>query len=116
MPKAPTFGPKYDYEFDVNSANAELRNQYRQNPHSNMSMRPYLEQGGNIQRQSSTSLIGNSGASVADVITVINSKDMNAIQELFSSIGQEGFEQVIRSIQQMAEAGDGSAMQALQTL
>lgn len=71
--------------------------------------------GGNISQQS-TPLIGNSGASVADVITVINSKDMNAIQELFSSIGQEGFEQAIRSIQQMAKEGDGSAMQALQTL
>lgn len=72
--------------------------------------------GGNIQEQSSTPLIGNSGASIADVITVINSKDMNAIQELFSSIGQEGFEQAIRGIQQMAKEGDGSAIQALQTL
>ena len=66
--------------------------------------------GGNISQP------GNPGASIADVITVINSKDKNAIQELFSSIGQEGFEQAIRSIQQMAKEGDGSAMQALQTL
>lgn len=72
--------------------------------------------GGSIQGQSSTPLIGNSGASIADVITVINSKDKNAIQELFSSIGQEGFEQAIKSIQQMAKEGDGSAIQALQTL
>lgn len=66
--------------------------------------------GGNISQP------GNPGASIADVITVINSKDKNAIQELFSSIGQEGFEQAIRSIQQMAKEGDSSAMQALQTL
>jgi hypothetical protein len=49
MPKAPTFSP--NYQFDVNAASAadaELRNQYKQNPHNNMSMRPYLKPGGNI--------------------------------------------------------------------
>ena len=105
MPKAPTFSP--NYQFDVNTANAELRNQYKQNPHNNMSMRPYLKPGGNIVQQSNPIEI------IIDALN--NNPNIETINAMIQQSGQNP-EMIIQEIVSRAQKGDQLAIAALSNL
>lgn len=103
-PKTPEIGIN-SYQFDVNSANAELRNQYKQNPHNNMSMRPYLKQGGSIQ-----------GSPIDNIINAINSAtDIQTINNIIQQSGQNP-ETIIKEIVSRAQEGDQAAAMAFSNL
>lgn len=105
-PKTPEIGTN-SYQFDVNAANAELRNQYKQNPHNNMSMRPYLKQGGNIQGQSGL---------VDTIIDALNSSaDIQTINNIIQQSGQNP-ETIIKEIVSRAQEGDQAAAMAFSNL
>ena len=103
-PKTPEIGTN-SYQFDVNAANAELRSQNKQNPHNNMSMRPYLKQGGDIQ-----------GSPIDAIINAINSAtDMQTINNIIQQSGQNP-ETIMKEIVSRAQGGDQAAAMAFSNL
>ena len=104
LPKTPEISTN-SYQFDVNAANAELRTQNKQNPHNNMSMRPYLKQGGNIQ-----------GSPIDAIINAINSAtDIQTINNIIQQSGQNP-ETIIKEIVSRAQGGDQAAAMAFSNL
>lgn len=103
-PKTPEIGTN-SYQFDVNAANAELRAQNKQNPHNNMSMRPYLKQGGDIQ-----------GSPIDTIINAINNAtDIQTINNIIQQSGQNP-ETIIKEIVSRAQGGDQAAAMAFSNL
>lgn len=103
-PKTPEIGTN-SYQFDVNAANAELRTQNKQNPHNNMSMRPYLKQGGDIQ-----------GSPIDAIINAINNAtDIQTINNIIQQSGQNP-ETIIKEIVSRAQGGDQAAATAFSNL
>lgn len=103
-PKTPEIGTN-SYQFDVNAANAELRSQNKQNPHNNMSMRPYLKQGGDIQ-----------GSPIDAIINAINNAtDIQTINNIIQQPGQNP-ETIIKEIVSRAQGGDQAAAMAFSNL
>lgn len=103
-PKTPEIGTN-SYQFDVNAANAELRSQNKQNPHNNMSMRPYLKQGGDIQ-----------GSPIDAIINAINSAtDMQTVNNIIQQSGQNP-ETIMKEIVSRAQKGDQAAAMAFSNL
>lgn len=103
-PKTPEIGTN-SYQFDVNAANAELRAQNKQNPHNNMSMRPYLKQGGDIQ-----------GSPIDAIINAIsNATDIQTINNIIQQSGQNP-ETIMKEIVSRAQGGDQAAAMAFSNL
>lgn len=103
-PKTPEIGTN-SYQFDVNAANAKLRTQNKQNPHNNMSMRPYLKQGGDIQ-----------GSPIDAIIDALNSSaDIQTINNIIQQSGQNP-ETIIKEIVSRAQGGDQAAAMAFSNL